>query len=292
MNPARVIVCVAAIGALATACERPVEPVRGLQTRVLLDRSRARVGEPIGVTIEIDTPPGFSVGRPDVPGESRIFLTDSVESLESIEGAGGLRHRVLWTVRATAVGQHALPQLQIPLIHPDGRIQALPVGAIPLEVVSVRVELPDREVFFDLQDPPVVREARPGLLYGGVAGTMLLAIAAAVYWRRRHGVIGAPPDPRRLAAAALLELAQSDAAEAPRDRADHCSQVVWEFLRECGNGLGAGSTPTDLSDRVVPLLIQALDGLDAARFSREPEADAVARCRDAARSHFEDVADR
>ena len=42
-------------------CEQPTAAIPGLQTRVYIDRTEARVGDAIGVTIEIETPEGFDV---------------------------------------------------------------------------------------------------------------------------------------------------------------------------------------------------------------------------------------
>jgi len=76
---------------------------------------------------------------------------------------------VLWTLRAKLVGEQSLPSLQIPLVHPEGRIEPLPVGGVPFAVVSVSAELPEREVFFDLRDPPPPQAPWTAYYLGGAS---------------------------------------------------------------------------------------------------------------------------
>ena len=74
------VVCAAVVCSLA--CSEPEAPRVGIETRVFVDRAEARVGDPIGVTIEIDTPPGFAIEPPSAPPPNAGFATDAVEALD------------------------------------------------------------------------------------------------------------------------------------------------------------------------------------------------------------------
>ncbi|MBW2280033.1 MAG: hypothetical protein JRG76_00415 [Deltaproteobacteria bacterium] len=273
---------------LAAACAPETEPVRGLQVRLHLDRAQARVGDRIGVTVEIDTPAGFSVARPDPPGHD-VFLTESIEQGESLELAGGLRHRVLWTLRAKQVGEQSLPSLFVPLVHPDGRIEPLPVAGVPFSVLSVRAELPEQEVFFDLREAPPVRGPRAPWIAGGAIAAIVASLVAAVWWRRHHGVLGEAADPRLLATAALEAMADARAIADPRLRADGFAQALHDYVRARWSLEIEGVTPAELGEPVAPPLIEVLRGLDAERFAAEARAEPVDRGGAEARAWLQDA---
>lgn len=281
-----------ALALTLAACGGDAEPVRGLQVRVHLDRAQARVGDALGVTVEIDTPPGFSVGRPDPPmggsGDGGSFVTESLEPGETLELEGGLRHRVLWTLRAKLVGEQSLPALLVPLIHPEGRIQPLPVGGVPFEVVSVRAELPERDVFFDLREPPPPARPRGAWYVGGGALVLLALLTAAAWYRRRHGVIGAP-DPRILARDAIAQLRTADEIADLRERADRFSEVLRAYAAQRWSLPAAGLTPRELEPPVADALVELMQRLDRERFGVEPRVREVERSGAEARAWFQDA---
>jgi hypothetical protein len=49
---------------VAFGCTESTPDLRGIQTRIYVDRTEARVGDLLGVTVEIDTPEGFAVEAP------------------------------------------------------------------------------------------------------------------------------------------------------------------------------------------------------------------------------------
>src|SRR5262249_13530506 len=59
------------------ACGR--EPTSlGIGARVTADRSEARVGDPIGITVEVETPAGYAIQQPAAPSSAE-FASDGVE---------------------------------------------------------------------------------------------------------------------------------------------------------------------------------------------------------------------
>ena len=289
IGAARALTRIALLLVLFAGCAPETNPVRGLEIRMHIDRPQARVGDALGVTIEIDTPPGFSVGRPDPPTAAGAFVTEAIEMVESLDLEGGLRHRVLWTLRAKWVGEQVLPLLQIPLIHPEGRIEPLPVGGVPFAVVSVRAELPEREVYFDLRDPEPARGSRAPWVAGGLIAAILSAVLAAAWWRRRHGVLGAIPDPRVLAASALAALEAGDEIAELRPRADHFSDTMRHYVAQRWSLHGQALTPSELGEPVAVGLVELLQRLDAERFATAPEVREIERSGAEARAWFRDA---
>ena len=278
------------------ACSEEAPPLVGIQTRVFVDRNEARVGDPIGVTIEIESPPGFALEAPDAPAEEHGFATREIEALPPVEHARGLRHRVLWTLRAREVGDHALPRLLLSLVEPDGSVRPLPVGGMPLRVRSVRTELPEREVYFDIQDPPPVERSLAPLFLGGAALTVAALLLALVVRHRRDQAGSAGPDPIALARRALAALDPEALEAEPRPRAGQCQEAVWGFVAGRWGIQGAQSaTPSELPDRVDRQLQAVLRQLERERFARDPSSERVAESRKQACHFFRgfagDVAD-
>ena len=269
---------------LTAACADEQAAPRGIQTRVFMDRTFASVGDPVGVTIEIETPAGFAIEPPGAPAPNAGFSTERVELLEPIESAGAVRHHVLWTLRARDVGEHLLPEIRVPLVHPDGRIQPLVAGGLPLVVRSVRTELPEREAFFDIRDAPELpRSSAPLLIGGGVFAVGALLLALVVRHRRDEQSQG--PDPVLMARRALeqLELALGAQDSPPREVAVWAQQAVWGFVGPCFDVPVETSTPDDLPERVDGDLREALAALERQRFSPGPARSDVIAAGESAR---------
>ena len=99
---------------VTSGCTESTPEFRGIHTRIYVDRTEARVGDLLGVTVEVDTPEGFAVEAPDAPPSDEHFVTDRVERLRPVEIPGGVRHRILWSLRPRTVGDHRLPELSVP----------------------------------------------------------------------------------------------------------------------------------------------------------------------------------
>jgi hypothetical protein len=260
---------------LLLGCAEETPSIRGIQTRVHVDRAEARVGDLVGVTVEIETPEGFSIESPAPPRSDERFISDRVEKLHPVGIPGGVRHRVLWTVRARTVGEHALPELSVPLVWPDGTIQRLPIGSIPVPVRSVRAELPDREVYFDIEPAPPVT-ARPVWTWLALAGT--LGAGLALFFRlRRPRSDGAEPTvgPGALAHETLAELDAALVERDPRKLATRLTSVLRAFVRRRWLLEGSAWTPQEVPSRVDTPVTAALAQLEAARFSRTVHREQV-----------------
>ncbi len=291
MSAARALLVTVAV--LVTAACGP-EPARrlGIETRVFVDRTEARVGDPVGVTIEIETPEGFAIESPASPPSNERFFTERVERLDPIAVPGGVRHRVLWTLRARSVGDHRLPELTVPLVWPDGRIQALSVGGIPLPVVSVRGELPERDVFFDIRAAPAVERTPVWIWIAAGTGVAALLLGMLLYRRARPSEPSEPDRPASLARDALGELETALTEIEPRPLAAELGAVLRRFAERRWGIPGEAWTPEELPERVDGAIARGLRALDAARFARLPARDRVLEAARDVRSYLSDVARR
>lgn len=266
------------LGVLATllSCGPGPEGPPGIQTRVRVDRTAARVGDAVGVTIEVDTPEGFRLERPAPPPRDESFETESLESLEPVSSARGLEHRLLWVLRPRSVGEHHLPELAIPLVYPDGRIQPLPVGGTPLEVLSVRAELPERETYFDLRAAPDVRlsglaKALLGLTAAGIAGLVGWIVRSA---RRRED----EPEVESgasLARAALETLERELAEPDPRRLATGISVTLSGYAGARHGMETRSATADELCSSLEPEFSLLVLEAERWRFERRAERTAV-----------------
>jgi hypothetical protein len=249
---------------LACAGEEP--SLQGIQTRLFVDRTEARVGDAVGVTIEIETPEGFRLEKPAPPAPNERFLTESLEPLEPLEVPGGTQHRLLWTLRARSVGEHRLPNVDVPLVFPDGRTEPLPVGGVPLPVRSVRDELPERDAYFDIRPPPDPTSGPIWALIaagvGGLGALLVLTFAVA----RRRGAVEPPPSEEMLAREAIEAIEAALAESEPRALASSVGLALYAFAGGCFEIETASAVPEDLETRVDARLVELLRELDRARF--------------------------
>jgi hypothetical protein len=282
MRPAGLL----ALALLACAAEEP--SVQGIQTRVFVDRAEARVGDAVGVTIEIETPEGFRLEKPAPPAPDDRFLTESLESLEPLDVPGGTQHRLLWTVRARSVGEHRLPHVDVPLVFPDGKTEPLPVGGVPLPVRSVRAELPERGTYFDIRPPPEQTfGATWGLILAGAGGLGALLALSLVVARRRSPVEPARSDDM-LAREAIEAIEAALAEPEPRALAAAVGRALYAFAGGRFELATASAVPEDLEPHVEAALVELLRAVDRARFGpeapREPALETARSAREYLRS--------
>ncbi len=271
---ARALPGLAAALALAACAPEPPPPA-ALRARVALDRTETRVATPIGVAIEIETPEGFGVEPPAPPPPDERFHTDSVERREPILVPGGVRTELLWTLRARTPGDLRLPELSVPLVRPDGRVEAFLVGGLPIRVLAASEEFPERALYFDIRPPPPDPGALPrAWLVGGAAAALSLA-ALALLWLRGRGGAALVPDADALAERAGAALEQALAADEPRELATRVHRVLADLVAARLGAESAAATPPELPAAVDRRLVAVLESLDGARFCRAPERAAV-----------------
>lgn len=262
-------VALALAAALAVACgdAAPVEP--GIGARVTLDRSEARVGDPIGVTVEIETPPGFALQTAPAPSDGP-FASDSVTAIAPIVTPAGLRHHLLWIVRAREVGDLTLPWLEIPLVRPDGAVQPLRVGGVPLAVRSVRADLPAREAVFDIRTAPPVEPTPLWVWALGVAGLALGILAVRAIRRRAQTLRAATTKLEDAGRAAITRLAEAEQDADARAFAERVRDALLVFVAGVWSVDTSSATPAELPTAVDRELVNILSALELARFAPRP----------------------
>ena len=268
--------------ALGCAADPAPAARQGLEARIALDRSEARVGDRLGVTIEVDVPAGFEVQTPFLPA-SAAFLTDGIESAPA--PAGTHRRVLLWTVRPREVGDQRLPELAIPVTTPGGELQQLVLAGLPLRVLSVRPELPPREASFDIRPAPALeREGLPAWPWLGA-----LALAAALAWSAVRRSRSRSADPRQLARSSLAALAAARGAP-PRAAASLGARALRAFAARRWEIDLEARTAGELGAPIAEALCAPLAALERARFARAPLASDVTSSLDAAAEYLSDVA--
>ena len=285
---ARALRAVAALLALA-ACERGEVASLGIGTRVTLDRSETRVGDPVGVTVEVDTPAGYSVQAPPAPSGGS-FASDSVELVEPIAVPGGLRHHLLWTLRAREVGDQALPWMDIPLVRPDGNVQPLRVGGVPLPVLSVKADLPERAAGFDIRPAP---PEKPTPIWVWALSALGAALFVAVFRALRRRARAAGERAGRVLTAGRGALALLEGVESESDARSFATRVraaLLGFVEACWNVRTAAVTPGELPAEVDGDIVRILGDLEAARFAPAPARAALGGLAESARERVRYVA--
>jgi hypothetical protein len=277
---------VALLGLALGACAAEERGVPGIQTRVFVDRTEARVGDAVGVTIEIETPPGFRLDRPAPPAPDERFLTESLEPLEPLDVPGGRRHRLVWTVRARSVGEHRLPHVDVPLVFPDGRTKALPVGGVPLPVRSVRDELPDQETYFDIRPPPEVASRLTWVLIAAGAGGFGALLALVLFLVRRSGEAEPAPSGEALAREAIEAIEAALAEPDPRALAAGVATALYAYAGRRFEVETISAVPDELEARVDATLVDLLRGLDRARFGPDSARRRVLETASSARAYL------
>ncbi len=278
-----------AFGLASSGCREAVELASGIGARVTLDRSSASVGEPIGVTVEVETPAGFSLQTPPAPGDGP-FASDSVRVVEPIETPSGLRHHLLWVVRAREVGDQTLPWLEIPLVRPDGAVQPLRVGGVPLAVRSVRGELPEREAVFDIRTAPPIEPTPLWVWALCAAGLGLGALGWRALRRRAQALQAASTRVADAGHAALAALGEAEREGDARGFAERVRAALLSFVGGVWSVDTASATPAELPASVDRELVRILQTLERARFAQRPALTQLSPLASEARERVRHVA--
>jgi hypothetical protein len=271
------------------ACGDAATLESGIGARITLDRSEARVGDPIGITVEIETPPGFALRAPPAPGDGP-FASDSVTVVAPIVTTAGLRHHLLWVVRAREVGDLALPWLEIPLVRPDGAVQPLRVGGVPLAVRSVRADLPAREAVFDIRTAPPI-EPTPFWVWAlAVAGVALSILAVRALRRRAQALRSATAKLEGSGRAALDRLDLAELNTDARAFAERTRDALLIFVAGVWSVDTSSATPAELPTAVDRELVHILQALELARFAPRPALAPLVPLASLARERVRNVA--
>jgi hypothetical protein len=177
---------------------------------------------------------------------------------------------LLWVVRAREVGDQSLPWLEIPLVRPDGAIQPLRVGGVPLAVRSVRADLPAREAVFDIRSAPPIEPTPLWVWALCAAGIGLALLAFRALRRRAKSQQAASTRISDAGRAALAQLAEAERDGDARTFAERVRAALLSFVGGVWSVDTAAATPAELPGAVDRELVRILHTLEQARFAKRP----------------------
>jgi hypothetical protein len=191
-------IAVSLVLAMLATIALPDDAPSGVAVRLTVVPDRATVGDPIGVTIEVDAPAGVELEPVPVGPEAGPFHVTSGRWSEPVAAEAGLL-RWTWsgTVAAFEPGALELPAIPLRLRAADGT--AVDAATEPREIhIESVLDAADAAEIADLKPPASLpRDVRPLVIALAVV-LGLLAVSAVLWWLHRRYAA-------RLAAAATPE---------------------------------------------------------------------------------------
>ena len=245
--------------------------IEGVEARLVVDRALAYVGDPIGVTVEVDLPEGYAAAEA-LPLDNEAFMTERLEAGVPVPLSWGTRYVWSWTLRPRVPGAQALPELRLPIRGPEGDDAPVVLGRMPLRVRSVRAELSERDALFDIRPAPARGFWTTGTVLAAVLGGGLLV---ALLWLQRHQ---GPPaaSPGQLARDALAGLAELP-RDSARERAQLAIGLIWRYVGARFGLEREGRTAAELANEIDAPLPDILRDLEHTRFARAPASEEIER---------------
>ncbi len=165
---------------------------------VSINRTSARVGEPVWLKVELWTPPGIRVVMPDFSDRIGDFALLSIEALNDLPAKGGRRWERRLELECLLPGEHEVPSVTILLRDDQAGASAAsgPIGRLETDPITVTIQsvlkgepepwsIRDIDGTVDMQAPPPRQNGVSAWVVSGAATVML---AAAIGWwilRRR-----------------------------------------------------------------------------------------------------------
>jgi hypothetical protein len=260
---------------------------------LVLEPPRIGVGQVAELELAVVTPPGHTPRPFSPPSELPGLWLLSADRLPVEKQSTRWVHRTRLRVRARASGRFVWPASALEVEAPDGSVFTLAIAEVPVEVVSILPDYPDRFTPFGVRRPaPAAR--RGGSVWGPAAAGALAALAGvglvALARRRR----GSAPDARAEPSAARAEPpwrraceelaeARQRAAGDPFAGAHATSRALRRYIARRFGADAIGRTSEELAAATPPFgarsrwpaFVAILRGLDELRFL--PESDRSVR---------------
>jgi hypothetical protein len=277
--------------ALCAACEESAAPAKRPapatpRATVILEPPQIRIGDRATLEVAVITPPGHR-SLPFSPPESVAgFEILGAEALPVEKQPSRWVHRTRVHLRARDVGSFAWPEGGVDVTAPDGTPSRLTLAPLPLEVVSVLPEYPDRMAPFAARPAPPRADAT-GVLPAAAAGSLLtLAAVGLVALARRWKKVQAAPtaddapaaSPPWTAAQRDLDRARATLATDPCGAADAAAAALRRYMTRRFGALAVACTTEELEVATPPFaatsrwpaFVSLLHELDALRFPPQP----------------------
>ncbi len=285
-------------------------PPTSLRATALLEPPRIRVGELATLEVAVVTPPDHRVTPYRPPQAVRGFWLLDAEALPTLRSGNGLIHRTRIRIRARDVGGFVWPAGQIEVERPDGSAERVALAALPIEVVSVLPEFPDRLIPFGVRPLPEVLKPRSILAPAAAGALAALACVGLVTLARRRRARRVPAPGVRAhgeapwnAARRALARAERIAVDDPRSAAGRGALVLREFMAGRFGADAVARTTEELAEAKPPFgaksrwpafvaLLRRFDAIHFRPASGESREEAEARVRpalDEARAFVEEA---
>jgi hypothetical protein len=260
---------------------------------LVLEPPSIGVGQVAELELAVVTPPGHTPRPFSPPSELPGLWLLSADRLPVEKEPTRWVHRTRLRVRARASGRFVWPASTLEVAAPDGSVSALAVEEVPVEVLSILPDYPDRFTPFGVRRPaPAAR--RSGDVWGPAAAGALAALAGvglvALARRRRDSARDAPAESGAARAEPPWKRAREDLAEA-RERAARdpfagahaTARALRRYLARRFGADAIGRTSEELGVATPPFgarsrwpaFLAILRGLDEFRFL--PESDRSVR---------------
>jgi hypothetical protein len=170
-----------------------------------LDRGEAHVGDVARMQVTVIHRKDVAVNLPPHPELGKFSLLGVDQAHKDLAG-GRTQTDFVLRLAAYELGDLEVPVVQVVATGPDGAIQAIPVGPLPLRIASLLANTPDAQPKAAAAPVRVMeRDLRSVWVAAIVAGAAL--VVAATLWLRRRLVEGrrrarppAPPEPAHIVA--------------------------------------------------------------------------------------------
>jgi hypothetical protein len=260
---------------------------------LVLEPPRIGVGQVAELELAVVTPPGHTPHPFAPPSELPGLWLLSADPLPIEKQPSRWMHRTRLRVRARASGSFVWPASSLEIEAPDGSVSTLGVAEVPIEVLSILPDYPDRFTPFGVRrPPPAARNA--GSVWGPAAAGALAALAGvglvALARRRRAIAREARAEPRAKRveppwSRAREELvgARQCAVEDPFAGAHATAVALRRYVSRRFGADAIGRTSEELAAATPPFgarsrwpaFVAILRGLDEFRFL--PESDGNVR---------------
>jgi hypothetical protein len=272
---------------LAAACGEPAPraPAAPVEPRAawVLDPPRLRLGDVATLERVVVTPPGYRVAAFVPPAAPGGFWLLDAETPPPERLASRWIQRTRLRIRAREPGRFEWPGGTLDVEAPGGETRPLAIAALPIEVVSVLPDAPDRLTPFGVRELPE-SAAGAGALWAAAGAGALAALGALATGRRmvrraraRRAAPSAPapsepPEPRARAGFAGARAALPADARAAADMA---SAALRRFVMQRFGAPAHARTTEELETTAPPFalssrwprLLALLRALDGERFA-------------------------
>jgi hypothetical protein len=260
---------------------------------LVIEPPRIGVGQVAELELAVVTPPRHTPRPFSPPAELPGLWLLGADRLAVEKQPTRWVHRTRLRVRARASGRFVWPASALEVEAPDGSVSTLPVAEVPVEVVSILPDYPDRFTPFGVRRPPPAAR-RSGSVWGPAAAGALAALAGvglvALARKRRSSDQNAPAEPGAAPAEPPWNLAHQDLAAAqehaardPFAGAHATARALRRYLARRFGADAIGRTSEELAAATPPFgarsrwpaCVAILRGLDEFRFL--PESDRSVR---------------